>query len=63
MKIFKSFTMKWWEGSLFKISMIAGGIAIGAYWYQIFVPFLVWFVVIAVLAGLYVSYAWWKQIR
>ncbi len=61
MNIFKSFTLKWWQGSLFKISMIAGGLAIGAYWYQIFTPFLALLVVIAVIPGLYVSYVWWKQ--
>ncbi len=41
--------------------MVAGGIAIGAYWYQVFTPFLLLLAAIAILAGLYVSYVWWKQ--
>jgi hypothetical protein len=63
MNLFKPFTLKWWQGSLFKISMITGGVAIGAYWYQFFMPLIVPFVVIAVLTGIYVSCVWWKQIN
>lgn len=33
---FKSFTLKWWQGSLFKIALISLGIAIGANWPEIF---------------------------
>ena len=63
MNLLKSFTLKWWQGSLLKISMLAAGIAIGAYWYNIFMPYLTWLIVIAVVLGAYVSYVWWKQVR
>jgi hypothetical protein len=29
--IFKTFTLKWWQGALFKLGMWASGIAVGAY--------------------------------
>lgn len=63
MNIFKPYTLNWQHGSIFKISMISGGIAIGTYWYQFFTQFILLFVTIAVIGGLYVSYDWWKQIK
>lgn len=61
MKIFKSFTLKWWEGSLFKYSMISLGIIIGATWPEIFAPLWVLFFVLFVVPALYLSWVWWKQ--
>ena len=64
MKLLKSFTLKWWQGGLLKISMLAAGIAIGAYWYETFSRCIVLLVIIAVVLGAYVSYVvWWKQAR
>lgn len=61
MNIFKSFTLKWWQGSLLKIAMIAGGVAIGAYWSNFFAPYLIQLIVVALVAGAYISYVWWRQ--
>ena len=61
MNIFKSFTLKWWEGSLFKYSMISLGIVIGATWPEIFAPLRPLFLGIFTLTALYVTRVWWKQ--
>ena len=61
MNLFKSFTLKWWQGSLFKISIVTAGVAIGAYWSEVFSPYLVLLILVAVVSGTYISYVWWKQ--
>lgn len=61
MNIFKSFMLKWWEGSLFKYSMISLGIVIGATWPEIFGPLRAVFLAIFILLALYISWVWWKQ--
>jgi hypothetical protein len=40
MNISKTFTLKWWQGGLFKWGMLALGIAIGAYWHEYFISYL-----------------------
>ncbi len=61
MNLFKTFTLRWWQASLFKISMLAAGIAIGAYWSSFFLSFLGALIVVAVVAGTYVTIIWWRQ--
>jgi hypothetical protein len=53
--------MKWWQGSLFKVGMLAAGVAVGAYWPEFFSVYLLPLVAIAVVSLAYVSYIWWKQ--
>ncbi len=59
--LFKSFTLKWWQASIFKLAMLAAGVAIGAYWPDIFHDYLPLLILVALLAGSYVTYVWWKQ--
>ena len=61
MNQFKSFTLSWWQGGLFKWGMLALGIAVGAYWHAFFGNFLPLLLVIAVGALAYVTAVWWKQ--
>ena len=61
MNLFKTFTLKWWQGAFFKWGMLTAGIAIGAYWYEFFSRYLVLLIMIAVVALAYVTYVWWKQ--
>ena len=61
MNIFKSFTMKWWQVVIFKVSIVALGVVIGAYWNQIFSPFIIPLIITALVCGVYVCYIWWKQ--
>ena len=61
MNIFKSFTMKWWEGGLFKVSMISLGIVIGATWPEIISPLRALFLALFAVLAIYISWIWWKQ--
>jgi len=61
MNPFKTFTLKWWQGSLFKYSMLSLGILIGATWPQIFSPLRSLLLAGFALPALYISWVWWKQ--
>ncbi|MBI3495087.1 hypothetical protein HY065_00465 [Candidatus Berkelbacteria bacterium] len=61
MNIFKTFKLKWWQGSLLKLSMLAAGIAIGATWPEIFFGWTVTLWLIAIVAAVYITIIWWKQ--
>ncbi len=61
MNIFKTFTLKWWQTSLFKLGMLALGIAIGAHWHDFFGNYLLILTIVAAVSLAYVSYAWWMQ--
>jgi hypothetical protein len=61
MRIRKSFTLKWWETSLFKISMISLGLLVGASWPQIFLQFRSVLIVLFVVPSAYLTWVWWKQ--
>jgi fatty acid desaturase len=61
MTLFKSFTLKWWQGALFKWGMLALGIAIGAYWHDFFDSYLPILLIVAAACLTYVTFVWWKQ--
>ena len=61
MNIFKTFTLKWWQGALFKAGMWALGIAVGAYWHNTFSAFIPELVAIGAVCLAYVTYVWAKQ--
>jgi hypothetical protein len=61
MNIFKSFTLAWWQGALFKWGIFLLGIAIGALWPAVFSTHILALVSIAAVFLVYVTYVWWKQ--
>lgn len=61
MNIFKTFTLKWWQGGIFKWGVFALGIAAGAYWHDIFAGSISLLVIFAAVTLSYVTYVWWKQ--
>ena len=61
MNPFKTFTLKWWQTSLFKLGMLALGIAIGAYWHYFFGGYLLILLIVAAVSLASVTYVWWKQ--
>lgn len=61
MNILKSFTLNWWQLGIFKITVLAFGIAIGTYWHEFFSAYLPILILIAVVCGLYIASVWWKQ--
>ncbi|MGB2624512.1 MAG: hypothetical protein WA857_17770 [Candidatus Acidiferrum sp.] len=61
MNIFKSFTLKWWQTGVFKLGLLALGIAIGAYWHALFGGYLLILIIVAAVSLAYILYVWWKQ--
>jgi hypothetical protein len=61
MNIFKTFTLTWWQSSLFKFGLIGLGIIVGAYWHDLFAAYFVPIGVVAAICLVYVTYVWWKQ--
>lgn len=61
MNIFKSFTLKWWQAGVYKLGMLALGIAIGTYWHALFGGYLLILAIVAAASLAYISYIWWKQ--
>jgi hypothetical protein len=61
MNLFKTFTLTWWQGALLKWGAFALGIAVGAYWHDLFSNFLPFLITGAALSLAYVAYVWGKQ--
>jgi hypothetical protein len=61
MNLFKSFTLKWWQGSLYKVSMISLGIIVGVYWQAFFLQWIVIVTLIFIVPVLYLLRVWWRQ--
>jgi hypothetical protein len=61
MNLFKTLTLKWWQTSIFKIGMLALGLALGAYLHDLLGGYLVILIVVSALSLAYVTYIWWKQ--
>jgi len=63
MNIFQDFTLTWWQGGIFKWGMFMLGIAVGAYWSAVFIPYLLCLLIMVVLLLTYITYEWFKQIN
>jgi hypothetical protein len=61
MNIFKTFKLKWWQAGVFKLAMLAIGIAIGTYWHDVFGAYLLILITVAVVSLAYITYVWWRQ--
>ncbi len=57
----KTFTLKWWQGALFKWGVLALGIAVGAYWHDFFDNYLPVLLTIAAVFLAYVNWVWVNQ--
>jgi len=61
MTIFKTFTLKWWQGALFKWGVFLLGIAVGAFWPALFSAYIPIILIVAAVFLVYVTVIWWKQ--
>jgi len=61
MNPFKSFTFTWWQMGVFKLALLAIGVAIGSYWHELFSDSLILLAVIAVLSSAYIAFITLKQ--
>ena len=51
--LFKPWTFQWWEIGFVKLSLLAIGIGIGAYWHAFFLPYAWWIAGVGLIVGLY----------
>jgi hypothetical protein len=61
LNIFKTFTLKWWQAGLFKLGLLALGVAIGSYWTVFFGGWLPVLIAVAAVCLACVTTVWWKQ--
>ena len=61
MNIFKTFTLNWWQASVFKYAMLSLGILIGMTWPDVFHAWRLLLCLVFVLSTAYVTWVWWKQ--
>ena len=61
MNIFKTFKLEWWQAGVFKLGMLALGIAIGTHWRNVFGAYLLILIIVAAVSLAYTTYVWWKQ--
>ena len=59
--MFRDYTMRWWQVSLLKVSMVAFGLAVGATWPGAFEGWLLWLWLIFLLPAAYLSYVFYPQ--
>ena len=60
---FKSYTFTWWQIGIFKLALLAIGIAIGSYWHIFFRAYLVPLIIIAIIASVYIMFVSLKQLK
>ena len=61
MRIIKDYTMRWWQVSLLKISMMALGLAVCATWPGAFEGLLLWLWLIFALPAVYLGYVFYPE--
>ncbi|MCQ6963606.1 hypothetical protein PV02_11065 [Methanolobus chelungpuianus] len=61
MQPFQSYTFTWWQIGMFKLALLAIGVAVGAYWDDFFSRYLIALIAIAVITSAYIAYISLKQ--
>ena len=60
-KAFSPHTLKWWQVGIFKISMFAFGVLVGAYWHEFFAGWTMALLVIFIVGWIYLATIWFKD--
>ena len=60
MKLFRNYTFTWKQATLFKISLLAIGIAVGASWPALFAPYALLLAIVGIALGVYLAFALFK---
>ena len=61
MTLFKDRRYTWWQIGVFKLALLALGVAIGAYWADLFLPYLTALVTVGVASSLYITLVSFRQ--
>jgi putative Mn2+ efflux pump MntP len=56
MKIFKNYTYSWWQIGIFKLTLLCFGVAIGAYWNEVFSQYLTILLVVGLVLAIYIGF-------
>ncbi|PJE64301.1 MAG: hypothetical protein COU90_02520 [Candidatus Ryanbacteria bacterium CG10_big_fil_rev_8_21_14_0_10_43_42] len=59
--LFKPITLRWWQVSVVKISLLSLGIYIGATWTDIFEKWTTILLAVFIVTAFYLIIVWWKQ--
>lgn len=59
--MFKTFRFNALQMAMFKVSLLAFGIAIGAFWSDVFSQYMTELLGVGAIAGIYVWFVWSKQ--
>ena len=55
MNILKNYTFTWWQAGIFKVCLLAIGIAIGANWPKVFAQYTTLLVAVGIVLGIYLA--------
>jgi len=56
MKIFRTWTFRWWEVGIIKVCLISLGILLGLYFYDYLIGFIwLWWVIFAMAAAYFIA--------
>ena len=61
MNPFRTYTFTWWQIGVFKVALLAIGVAVGAFWHDFFSNGLTALVLIAVVASAYIAVVTLRQ--
>lgn len=56
MSIFKNYTFSWWQIGLFKLLLLCFGVAIGAYWHELFLNHITTLIIVGAALALYIGF-------
>lgn len=56
MRIIRDYTYTVWQVGALKFAMLSMGVAIGAYWQEIFLPYAIWLFGVGLALGVYMAY-------
>lgn len=60
-KIFRDFSLHWWQISIFKLTLTAFGILIGSYWHEFFSQYCYLILVLFVVGIIYLTLLWFQK--
>lgn len=61
MNLFKDRTYKWWQMGIFKLALLSFGVAIGAYWSEVFLPYIGLLSMLGIVFGIYIALISFKK--
>lgn len=59
--LFTPLTLTWWQVGLFKLSLLALGVIVGATWPEVFAGWRDVLFVLFVVPAFYLTYVWFRQ--